>query len=205
MPQLPDGIELPDAVSLWEGESRTEAFGDLLALDRDTAKLQIDLEWWRDSQGLPSNARRGEHDRGWEWHKLIGTLRSEASNTGHAWAVRAGGQLQGAILYQLPGLSELEPGMPTLFIYRLATTPWNRSWLKHPRSFGGVGRGLLRLAVYHSYRYAIGGRVTLEAEDDQELVEWYTSFGFRLVTRGADGITILELTPEAAAVHLSGL
>ena len=205
MPRLPDGVELPDAILLREGDGRVDTPGDLVALDRDTAKHQLDLEWWKPASGLPPKARRDESDRGWEWHKDIGTLRAEGGNAGYAWAVRAGGRIQGAILYQLPAVSELEPDQATLFVYRLATAPWNRAWLNEPRAFAGVGTGLLRFAVYHSYRFGIGGRVTLESADDPELVEWYTGFGFRLVSHGGDGITVLELTPEAAAAHLTGL
>jgi len=112
--------------------------------------------------------------------------------------------MQGVILYRLGDISELDPTQPTLFVPNLATAPWNRPWLKPP-SFRGVGSGLLRLASYHSYRFGMGGRVTLEPYPDDRLVTWYTNFGFRVKARDGDGINVLELTPEAAAPQLAKL
>ncbi len=202
MPRLPDGVELPDAIDLYAGDDAGMVAGELVRLDRDTAKREIDLRWWVGQPGVPARARRGEIDRSWEWHKLVGTLRSDAGNTGHAWGVRVDGRIQGAVLYQLPVDSDLDPGAATLIVFRLATAPWNRGWLNQPRAFAGVGTGLLRPAVYHSYRFGLGGRVTVEAADDPDLLAWYSDFGFRLVSQGTDGITVLELTPGSAAVHL---
>jgi hypothetical protein len=205
MPRLADGTQLPDGIRLREMQSGNEVVAEIIPLDRQTAKDGIDLGWWAAVQDLPKDRLKCENDKGWQWHKDVGTLRTQVGNLGYVWAARAAERIQGAILYQLGGVSELEPERATLLVYRLATAPWNRDWLRQPPQFAGVGSGLLRLAVSHSYRFGLGGRVTVEAYPDERLVNWYTNFGFRLATRDEDGISVLELTPEAAAPHLEGL
>lgn len=201
MLKLKDGIELPECVRVRNALGE-DVDGKIVALDRQLAKAGIDRAWWVPESDRQKELLKAENDRGWLWHKDVGTLKSAFGNLGFAWGVEIEGGLEGAVLYQVGGVSELRPDLPTLMVYRLATAPWNRSWLIGPPRYTGVGSGLLRLAVYHSHRYGLGGRVTLEAYPDERLTAWYTHFGFRFAGRAEGGITLFELEPEAAADHL---
>lgn len=173
---------------------------EIQALDRRRAKSEIDLGWWNSVRDLPKPIVDGEQDKGWHWHKLVGTLRTQLGNLGFAWAAWAGNRIQGAILYQIGAVSELEPELPTLMIYRLASAPWNREWLRDPPQYAGIGSGLLRLAIYHSYRYGMGGRVTVEAYSEERVLDWYLQFGFQVAVPDDGEVCVLELPPEAATL-----
>jgi hypothetical protein len=204
MLQLADGIELPDSIEVVHGSTRQRQHCPILPLDRKLAKKSIDVGWWTAHPDIPRPLLLGEYDRTWEWHKVLGLLRTKVGRAGFAWAAIQAGQVEGAsrvegaILYQLGRESELEADQATLFVYLLATAPWNRTWLKQPRDFIGVGTGLLSIAVYHSYQFGLGGRVTLEAISEADLIDWYTRIGFELASADEFGNQLLELRPHAA-------
>jgi hypothetical protein len=165
---------------------------EVVGMERQDVKDGIDNAWWNEVRDIPIDQLRTEHDKGWRWHKDIGTLRAEAGNLGYGWVIRTDDRIQGAILYRIGAVSELDPSQATLMVYRLATAPWNRAWLRSPREYAKVGTGLLRLAAYHSLRYGLRGRVTAEVYPDDPLLEWYAQRGFQLATRSEDGIHVLE-------------
>lgn len=197
MPRINDGSELPRTIRIFDSSGR-EQLAEVIPLDRETARSEISAAWWSAVSDIPKHVLSREHDRNWNWHKLVGTLRTQLGGDGFSWAVSCGGSIQGAILYHLGAESELEPTEPTLLIYRLATAPWNRRWLRDEPKYRGVGSGLLRLAVGHSRRYGTGGRVTVEACSDDLLIEWYERFGFTVAVPDDGEVCILELTPEMA-------
>jgi len=192
-------IELPDTIRLVDGQTNQVVLGEVIELDRETAKREIDHSWRPAMAAIGNCDLSSENDAGWVWHEEIGTLRVESGNRGCTLAVRVAGEVQGGIMYEIGCESFIDPSQPAIFVARLATAFWNRTWLRDPPRYRNVGRGLLRLAIWHSYRYGFGGRVTLEAYKDVKLVEWYEKFGFRLVSTDPDGIYLFELTPEAAA------
>ena len=173
-------------------------------MERDVAKHQIDIAWWEATRSLPKHQLSEEHDRReqWNWVQNLGQLRKEVGHRGYGWALSYQPKVQGAILYAIGQESELDPNEPTLMIYRVATAPWNRRSLFNPRQFSGVGTGLVRLAIWHSYRYGFGGRITVEAYDDPSILDWYIFLGFVEVTVDHDGIHTLELTLECATAQL---
>jgi hypothetical protein len=178
MPRTHDGIELPGGIQLRECTSGVTVVAEIVGLNRDLAKFAIDRDWWSLSQPRIQGLEN-ERDRTWKWHKLVGTMNTQLGRFGFAWAAQVADRVEGAILYQVGAESELLPGLPTLMIYRLASAPWNRDWICESPRFKGVGAGLLRLAVFHSQRYGMGGRTTVEAYSDEKVLSWYEQFGLR--------------------------
>lgn len=205
MPVLRDGIELPDAIELYERQRGSVVLGRIEDLTRDIAKNQIDLAWWAEMPDVTKEARRAERDSNWKWVGLLGELRQLGRN-GFAWGVQTDdGACQGAILYQLGCVSAIDPTRPTVYCWRLATAPRNRPWLTASARYRGIGTGLIKLACLHSYRAGLDGRLTLEAYHDEQTVRWYAELGFQEAQVYPDGIIEMELPPEAARSLLSSL
>lgn len=90
-----------------------------------------------------------------------------------------------------------------MFVERLATAPWNRPWLRSPGEYVGVGRGLLRLAILHSYQFGLGGRVELTVRPGSREENWYDRQGFALAVGPEDGMNEYELRAVGALPHLT--
>ncbi len=200
MPTLPDGIVLPDVISIVGAAGPCQ--GEIVPLDRPVAK-GITRTWWQAVANAPKELLRDEADRGWDWADDVGVLRHHAGHFGHAWAVRVDGRIEGGILYRVAAVSKVPPGEPVLFVARLATAPWNRPHLGRPNPTRGVGVGLLRLALLHSFRYGYAGRVELEARHGGPEAEWYRRRGFQTVGPPVDTMCDMVLGSEAAGEHLA--
>lgn len=156
MPTLSNGICLPDEVELSACGSDLVCVGGVHELTRGVAK-KIDLTWWAELQ-LPKEVRREQPDADWRWIDMRGELQQTFGRNGYGWCVcTAEGDCQGAILYQVGGVSSFDADLPTLFCHRLATAPRNRGKLTRWPRYRGVGTGLIRLAALHSFRAGLGG------------------------------------------------
>jgi hypothetical protein len=205
MPTLPNGICLPDEVQLLECASNRKFGAKIHELTRDIAKNKIDLAWFPELK-LPRETRRAEWDFNWEWVGLRGEVQQQFGKNGYGWCVcTEDGNCQGAILYQVGGVSSLDESLPTVFCHKLATAPRNRGRLTSTPRYRGVGTGLIRLAALHSFRAGLGGRVTLETYDDPDTRRWYKDLGFLETPLNSEGIVDFELVPEAASRLLANL
>lgn len=203
MPALSNGILLPDKLELLDCQTNQSLTADICELTREIAKTGIDAAWWTKIR-LSREQRRAESDSGWKWVKLLGELRTHFGGNGYGWCVRTpAGECQGAILYQVGGVSALDPDRPTVFCHRLASAPWNRPALTDTPAFRGVGKGLIKLAALHSFRDGFAGRVTVETYPDPPTRRWYEDMGFQPVAGDPDDILEYELAPAEAAVLLS--
>lgn len=205
MPTLPSGICLPDKVQLFEYESGQTCEASIHELTRDIAKNKIDLVWFPELN-LSKETRQAEWDFNWRWVGMRGEVQQQFGKNGYAWCVcTEDGDCQGAILYQVGGVSSLDENLPTVFCHKLATAPRNRGRLTSTPCYRGVGTGLIRLAALHSFRAGLGGRVTLETYNDPETRRWYKDLGFEQTPIDYDDIVDFELVPEAASRLLADL
>ncbi|VTR97015.1 unnamed protein product [Gemmata massiliana] len=205
MPTLLNGIHLSNQIQLLVCESGQTCSANICELTRNIAKHRIDLAWWTELQ-LPRHIRQAQRDAGWCWVDLRGELQHSFGRNGYGWcACTEDGDCQGAILYQVGGVSSFDESLPTVFCHRLATAPRNREGLVPQERYRGVGKGLIALAALHSYRAGLAGRVTVETYDDPDVREWYKRLGFRQTPKDSDGIVDFELVPEAANSLLANL
>lgn len=86
MLRIEGGVELPGSILIREIASGRMVAAEIQTLDRRRAKSEIDLGWWNSVRDLPKPIVDGEQDKGWHWHKLVGTLRTQLGNLGFAWA-----------------------------------------------------------------------------------------------------------------------
>ena len=91
-------------------------------------------------------------------------------------------------------LSFVEENAEAIFVELLATAPRNRDWLVTTPAYRGVGSGLLRTVVIHSYHLGLEGRVNLVATTDTNSISFYEGKGFVLV--GYDGDEDEEKLPR---------
>jgi len=205
MQTLPNGISLPSSIELFDCHESVIVSANIQELTREVAKNGIDLSWWV-SPVVNAAIRRAEVDFNWKWVALFGEMRQAFGKNSFGWSVCTDdGDCQGAILYQVGGVSSIDNKSPTVFCHRLATATRNRERFTPTPRYRGVGVGLIRLAALHSLRAGLQGRVTVETYPDPETRQWYRKLGFQETTKDLDGILDLELVPEAANRLLTDL
>jgi len=207
MPQLHDGIRLPDAVEIYSCIDDKIIQANLLVLDRNLAKNGIDARWWREVRdACLLQTRRSEFDWGKKWADWMGQVKAIMGRTGFALCLQTpDSQIQGGIIYQTGVISGLEPDMPMVYCHRLATATWNRQTLVSEPCFRGVGTGLLRMAVLHSRYLNCGGRIALEVDPGTPAREWYLDFGFVPVSEAEGKMSELELPSDVALKIIEGV
>lgn len=191
---------VPDVIEITRVADGETVEASVVKLTRQLAQTEIDTKWWQ-LTGIPKNLREKEMDHGYKWSKRIGEL------VNNRWCDTRGvqtddGRIQGAVLYWLNKLSFVEENAGAIFVESLATAPRNRDWLVTTPAYRGVGSGLLRSVVIHSYLLGLGGRVNLFAANDAASISFYMAKGFMLA--GYDGdedeekLPRLELSAKAA-------
>jgi GNAT superfamily N-acetyltransferase len=186
---------LPDDIKIFNPQKKCLVWAKLVRLTRELAAKQIDGTWWKIS--VSKTVRLAEGDHHWEWRKLVGLHRNDL--VWEALAVqRANGAIEGAVLYRIDAVSQLERGRGAVFIDRLATAPRNRPWLADPPKYRGIGAALLLAAVRHSYSLGLGGRVWLTSLPSERTREFYHKRDFQVIFEDENGMIDYEL-PAAAA------
>ncbi len=193
-------LSLPMAISLTDCRNGRRVAAQIVHMSRDLAP-QMDATWWRDA---PKAVCKQEDDNHWKWTQLLGGARSsENARFARSIAVLTDdGNIQGAALYYLNGMSYLEPDAGSVFADRLATAPRNRDWLVAEPACRGVGTALLRLLVAHSYDVGHGGRVNLLSFPRPQTVDFYEKFGFERTDVDEDDMILFELPPDTAVTLL---
>lgn len=187
---------LPDKVELTRAADDAPISANLVTLSRSLAHAQIDSKWW-ELPGVSRDERRAENDYHWRWAKRLGELKNDRWH--EAAAVQTDdGDIQGAILYWINGVSYVDKDKGAVSVEAIATAPRNRAWLVDSPVYRGVGERLLLRAVAHSYLLGFAGRVNLVAFDDAKTVSFYLNRRFEAVGY-EDELPRLELSPEAAA------
>lgn len=188
-------LELPNDVSIFS--VRRDAFvkAKLVRLDRTISAKQIDGTWWKLDVSKTLRSKEGDHH--WEWRKLVGEHRNNA--TWDALGIqRSDGSVEGAILYRIDAKSQIEKGKGSVYVDRIATAPQNRPWLSDPPKYKGIGSVLLLAAVRHSYLLGLEGRVWLSSLPSEKTRAFYEAKGFNVIFEEPDGMIDFEL-PAAAA------
>lgn len=186
---------LPEKVELTSVADNAVVGANLVALTRRLAHDRIDSKWW-ELPGVSKEKKRAENDYDWRWAKRLGELRNDRWH--EAVAVQTDdGDVQGAILYWLNGVSFVESDKGAIRVDALATAPRNRAWLVDAPLFRGVGERLLLRAAVQSYRLGFGGRVSLVAFDEMKTVSFYVNRGFEAVGYDEE-LPRLELSSAAA-------
>jgi hypothetical protein len=192
-------FELPQDVPLTLDPPGTEVQARLVRLTREAAADRIDGQWW--NIGGSKTEREAEGDHHWRWRRIIGELRTQRNK--EALAVETeDGAIQGAIVYSIDALSQLEPGLGAIYGERIATAPRNRPWLVNPPHLRGVGKALLLAAVRHSYLLGLGGRLWLTSLPSETTRMFYVNRGFQVIFQNLDGTIDYELPTSRAAAWL---
>lgn len=188
---------LRDEVQIYDRSTERTAKGTLVALMSDVARDSIEHGWWKTP---PGNLATSEPDAHWPWE----TLCVDCADFDYWEAIRLqsqDGQLQGAMLYQIDALSQLDSGQSAVYISRLATAPWNRPWLIANPRFSRIGTALLNRAVHHSHLLGLKGRVILSTLP--EASQFYERKGFvETGVKDAEELTYLELPAVEARMIL---
>jgi hypothetical protein len=192
-------FELPQDVPLTLDPPGTEVQARLVRLTREAAADRIDGQWW--NIGGSKTEREAEGDHHWRWRRIIGELRTQRNK--EALAVETeDGAIQGAIVYSIDALSQLEPGLGAIYGERIATAPRNRPWLVNPPHLRGVGKTLLLAAVRHGYLLGLGGRLWLTSLPSETTRMFYVNRGFQVIFQNLDGTIDYELPTSGAAAWL---
>ena len=188
-------LELPNDVSIFSVRRNAFVKAKLVELDRTIAAKQIDGTWWKLDVSKTLRSKEGDHH--WEWRKLIGKYRNDA-NWDALGIQRTTGSVEGAILYRIDALSQIEAGKGAVYVDRIATAPQNREWLSKPPKYKGIGSVLLLAAVRHSYLLGLGGRVWLSSLPSEKTRAFYGKRGFDVIFEEPDGMIDFELPADAA-------
>ncbi len=188
-------LVLPDDITIFDCERQAPVRAKLVRLNRELAAKEVDGTWWKIP--VSKRAREAEGDHHWEWRKLIGLHRSEL--VWEALAVQSTrGGVEGASLYRVDAISQIESGEGAVFIDRLAVAPSNRPWLVNPPKYKGIGTALLLAAVRHSYSLGLGGRVWLTSLPTERTRDFYRKRGFRVIFEDENGMIDFELPTGVA-------
>jgi len=63
MPLLADAIRLPDGIGVLDVTTGVDVVAEVVALERQVAKDEIDLAWWATVVDVPVQRLRGEDDK----------------------------------------------------------------------------------------------------------------------------------------------
>ncbi|TAF49933.1 MAG: GNAT family N-acetyltransferase [Oscillatoriales cyanobacterium] len=142
-------------------------------------------------------------DSDWDWvfKKRIYNIRTQQLEN---WAIEYEGITQGVIMLDLSGRrSRLERDARMVYIFCVATAPWNRMEIQQPPKLQAVGRQLVQFARSKSLDLGFGGRVGLHAlpeveefyrclnmteipgcsDDSESEIEQLTYFEWRAISR----------------------
>lgn len=188
-------LSLPEDAYLYDVGIQELVNGRLVRLDRELAKKGIDAVWW--TQIASKSLRSNELDHHWRWQKIVGEKHHNAK-----WDCLAvlgpEEQVEGAIVFRIDALSQIEIGKGTVFVDRLAVAPRNRDWLVNPRKYARVGSVLLFAAVRQSYFLNLGGRVWVNCLPDKRSQAFYKDRGFEFLSEDEDGMIDYELPTREA-------
>jgi GNAT superfamily N-acetyltransferase len=194
--QLLTMLVLPEDVSLFNCRRNADEPATLVRLTRRLAADGIDGEWW--DLDVSSSLRAKEGDHHWRWRKIVG--QHHGDRVWEALAVQSSsGEIEGAIVYRIDALSQIDIGEGAVYADRLSTAPRNRPSLVESPSYRGAGTILLLAAVRHSYLLGLGGRVWLSSLPSERTRDFYRNRGFQVISESEDGIIDFEL-PTATAV-----
>lgn len=192
-------FDIPEDVNLTLHPPATEVQARLVRLTREMAADRIDGQWWK--IGAFKSAIQAEGDHHWLWRKIIGVLRTQRNK--EALAVETEDRaIQGAIVYRIDAISQVEPDFGAIYVERLATAPRNRPWLVNPPHLRGVGKILLLAAVRHSYLLGLGGRVWLTSLPSERTRMFYVNRGFEVIFQNSDDTIDYELSAARATAWL---
>lgn len=192
--------QLPDRIRLIKVADNTIVTATIVKLTRNLAQAKIDGNWW-EMLGVSTVKRQQEDDHNWRWAKRVGELKNDRWH--EAVAVQTeDDNVQGAILYRLNTKSFVEQGQGAVYVEALATAPRNRPWLVASTLYRGVGENLLLRAVIHSYSLGLEGRVNLVSFNSPRTITFYEKRGLIVVGYEDDGLSQLELAPNAATAWL---
>jgi hypothetical protein len=129
--------------------------GTLVDLDR---KHVNDFEYlWRISLGEFS-----QEDKYWDW-----AFKKEiylSSDRYEGYAIECEAQTQGLMIIETQWhLSQVNFRERLVYVFALATAPWNRETIQQPPEFKGVGAALLLFARQRSLELGYAGRVGLHS------------------------------------------
>ncbi|MBW4667145.1 MAG: GNAT family N-acetyltransferase [Cyanomargarita calcarea GSE-NOS-MK-12-04C] len=103
-----------------------------------------------------------QDDKFWDLETKLLMISSYHSYEGYA--VECNDQTEGVLLLetQLHG-SQITPGKRIVYIYYVATAPWNREAIQRPPKLQGIGTALLLFAISRSLELGYEGRVGLHS------------------------------------------
>lgn len=186
---------LPASVDLTKVADDTIVTANLVPLTRGLAHERIDSKWW-ELPGVSKEKKRAENDYHWKWAKRLGEIRNDRWHG--AVAIQTDdGDVHGAMVYWVNGVSFVESEKGAIRVEALATAPRNRPWLVKSPLYRGVGERLLLWASAQSYLLGFEGRVNLVAFDEKRTISFYLSRGFEEVGY-EDELPRFELSRRAA-------
>lgn len=100
-----------------------------------------------------------EEDSHWNWRELLAD--STRWKLSQSYAIVLHQKVQGLMIVKFGYTSII--GKELAYVDRLATAPWNRSAITNAPRYVGVGKTLLRMAIFESQANGYGGRVGLHA------------------------------------------
>ena len=63
-------LDLPEDVTLFDVAQAEEVTGQMIRLDRDSAKMKMEVAWWGEISSR--SLREKELDHPWKWRQLVG-------------------------------------------------------------------------------------------------------------------------------------
>jgi hypothetical protein len=142
-------------------------------------------------------------DAHWDWSNKMSVTKGCLAF--ESYCILANGSLEGLMLLNNTKYSCLpdQRGKELVYIEFLATAPWNRKELCHPRKYRAVGSILAQVAIELSVAYEFGGRIALHSLPKS--ADFYRNT-LKMTELGPDprhqNLIYFELTPEQASRFL---
>jgi hypothetical protein len=189
-----------DEIRLLDLRSSRHVMARVVTLTRDLAQRKVDAIWWA-GLGVRYRMRKDQKDHHWVWYKKVGKLRND--HFVRCVAVQTDdGEIQGTMIYHLNGQSLFEAEEGAVLIDYLATAPRNRPNLLYPQvsHYRDVGKGLVAVAMLHSYLLGFRGRANLQSLPTAEA--FYEKNKFAWTGIEMDGMLFYEIPSSDATSSL---
>jgi hypothetical protein len=113
-------------------------------------------------------------DSHWDWGKKMNYIKDKLAF--ESFVIEADDKTQGMMIVDhATKFSRIENGKPIIYIFFLATAPWNRKLIMDTPLYGAVGKLLFYQAIGESIESKFEGRISLHSLPGA--VEWYKYLG----------------------------
>ncbi|WP_435016262.1 hypothetical protein TA3x_003826 [Tundrisphaera sp. TA3] len=190
-------IELPFPITLKNVQEDIEVSASIVRLTSGMARDSIDFRWWKP---IPCRDDADPlHDDHWVWMEDVLNL-GEYRTIECVAITTSDGDVQGAMILDLSGESQIEAGKGAAEIDRIAAAPWNRARYAKDPLYEGIGKSMLAWACWQSYLQGWEGRIRVSALSSA--IQWYLDRGFIQTAPLAEAGELVDLElPKHAALR----